>query len=113
MLKRLIAGMSRNRGGVALLSGAAALLSGVEKTLSTRRRTEAPVGRFHIYRSKTPELGYAYWVLQGSGAYDCFALFDSWNQAVQEAERRLAVARRVKRVPAPAPVRAKTAFVVR
>jgi hypothetical protein len=52
------------------------------------------VDRFRIYRSKT-DLGYTYWVLQGFGAFQSFALFDTWEQAIQEADRRLTVARRI------------------
>lgn len=116
MLDKLIRGLSRRKNGILLLGGAAAVLSGVERLLSTRppdasvasQRSETrdfvlPVlkreDRFRVYKSQT-DLGYAYWVLQGFGSFECFALFDSWEQAMQEAERRVAVALRLARVDA-------------
>jgi hypothetical protein len=114
VFKRLIHSFSRHRSGIVLLSGAAALLSGVERALAPRTASDRPRSQtplpnaqpvqtpaadpsadgFKIYRSKT-DLGYAYWVLQGRGCFQSFSLFDTWEQAMQEAERRLAVARRV------------------
>jgi hypothetical protein len=58
------------------------------------RPTLAKEDRFRIYRTKT-EVGFSYWVLQGNGLFEGFALFDSWEQAMQEAERRVEVARRI------------------
>ncbi len=98
MFDRLIRGMSRTRTGIAFLTGAAAVLSGVGHVLArpAARMPAVPPSRdrFRIYRSES-ELGFVYWVLQGRGSFDCFALFDSWEQAMQEAERRIAVSRRI------------------
>ena len=46
------------------------------------------VDRFSIRRTRS-ELGYTYWVLQGHGKYNGFTLFDTWQEAIDEAQRRI------------------------
>jgi hypothetical protein len=106
-LKSLIDSLARNRSGVVLLTGVAAVLTGVERLMSTRRPAghvapkpvnripvKAPVVELRIHyfkvRQTRSELGYVYWVLQGFGCYKSFALFDTWQEAMAEAQRRLA-----------------------
>lgn len=98
-LKRLIAGLSRNRRGLALLAGVTAVLEGVEWVMSTRAPAKpavvAPlkpkrVDYFSIRQTRS-ELGFVLWVLQGHGCYQSFSLFDTWQEAVEEANQRLAV----------------------
>ena len=43
---------------------------------------------FSIKRTKS-ELGYTFWILQGFGHYKCFILCDTWQEAIDEANRRL------------------------
>ena len=40
---------------------------------------------FEIRRTQS-ELGYTYWILKGHGVYQCFELFDSWREAMSEAQ---------------------------
>ncbi len=105
--KRLISGLSRNRTGIALLEGAAAILIGVERALSSRpgprvRVTQQPSPTpattiakpartsYFTIRQTRSELGYVYWVLRGFGCYQSFALFDTWAEARDAANARLA-----------------------
>jgi len=43
---------------------------------------------FTIKRTRS-ELGYTYWVLQGHGKFASFTLFDTWREALDEANTRL------------------------
>ncbi len=103
MLQNLVRGLCRNSGGVILVAGAIGVLAGVEHLMSKRavarprmsrpslpRRPVAPTAtdRFSIRRTRS-ELGYTYWVLQGHGKFTRFDLFDTWQEAVDEAQRRL------------------------
>lgn len=86
-----------------LVAGAIGVLAGVERFLSKgsfgvpapsndfrRQELSAPkrVDRFVIRRTRS-DLGYTYWVLQGYGCFRGFTLFDSWAEAIEEAEQRL------------------------
>ena len=51
-------------------------------------RTETRRNYFSIRRTKS-ELGYVYWVLQGYGNFQCFVLYDTWKEAVDEASQRI------------------------
>jgi len=44
---------------------------------------------FSIKRTKS-EVGYVYWILEGYGRYKCFVLCDSWDEAVAQAQAKLA-----------------------
>jgi len=94
-----------------LIAGAVGVLAGFQHLLCRRDRTKAPAESvqptpeassdaaevkgnrrdyFSIRRTKS-ELGYVYWVLQGHGEFQCFVLFDTWNEAAAEASRRVSV----------------------
>ncbi len=102
MLRYVLRGLRRNSSGLTLIAGAIGVLTGVERLMSTRVKTivrevprpepvlETAVPRtdyFKISRTQS-ELGYTYWVLQGFGRFRSFALFDTWQEAVEEAARR-------------------------
>jgi hypothetical protein len=111
-LKGLISGMARTRSGLTLLSGVTNVLVTVERLLSNRVKTDPAVapsasvavplrervqstrqreGRSFFRVSQTrSDLGYTYWVVQGFGCYQSFALFDTWAEAIAEVNRRLA-----------------------
>jgi hypothetical protein len=106
-LKRLIDGLARKRSGLALLTGMTLVLEGVERLMSTHRPV-APIAPrpvvlrqrtdyFSIKRSKS-DFGFTYWVLQGHGYFASFALFDTWREAMDEANQRIALAAPVARV---------------
>lgn len=94
MLQNVLRGLCRNSGGVMLVAGAIGVLAGLECLMSARTATpkrlvrEIRPDRFTIRRTKS-ELGYCYWVLQGYGKYSGFDLFDSWQEAIDEAQRRV------------------------
>ena len=44
---------------------------------------------FSIKRTKS-EVGYVYWILEGYGKYKCFILCDSWDEAVAQAQAKMA-----------------------
>ena len=100
-LNSLVTGLSRKRSGLALLVGLSTMLTGIERLLSTHppcrrpavsRRTDKPdearKDYFAISQTRS-EVGFVYWVLQGFGCYESFSLFDTWKEAVEEANRRV------------------------
>lgn len=106
-MRALIRGLSRNRGGIALLGGVAAVLTGVEAMLAPTPKRQVrsampqirpvpampkPRADYFAIRQTRSELGYVYWVLQGYGRYQSFALFDTWAEASAEAQSRLRAA---------------------
>jgi hypothetical protein len=42
---------------------------------------------FEIRRTQS-ELGYTYWILKGHGIFQCFELFDSWEEATAQLKLR-------------------------
>src|SRR3954470_15229219 len=92
--------------GIHLIAGAVGFLAGLQQLLSARDRRTCGGGPsplpsavpasatesgqekrrdyFSIRRTKS-ELGYVYWVLQGHGEFQCFVLFDTWREAMDEA----------------------------
>jgi hypothetical protein len=102
MLQNIFRGLCRNSGGVILVAGAIGVLAGVKRFLElpaaaqfhVRARSERkhpgmpkPLDRFTVRRTRS-ELGYTYWVLQGFGQYTGFTLFDTWQEAMDEVQRR-------------------------
>jgi len=100
MLGHFVRGLCRNSSGRGLVACAIGVLTGVECLLATQSAPAAapgpsvPVARalpridyFQIRRTRF-ELGYTYWVLQGFGCYRGFTLFDTWQEAIEEAEAR-------------------------
>ena len=104
MLRKVVCGLCRRRRGLSLVAGAVGVLVGVEHLLTARAAqpvavqpvpappvTPPPVGlkrRFKIAQTKS-ELGYVYWVLRELGENPSYALFDTWQEAMAEATRRL------------------------
>jgi hypothetical protein len=91
------------------IAGAVGVLAGLQYLLSSKGKIPSPVnpvqprpvpgrsvpetaGRerdfFSIRRTKS-EFGYVYWVLQGFGVFQCFVLYDTWREAMDEAYRRV------------------------
>lgn len=114
MLQNMVRGLCRKSCGVVLVAGAIGVLAGVERFLSagelvpartydSRRSPVEPrtADRFSIRRTRS-ELGYTYWVLQGHGKYRGFALFDSWQEAMDEVQRRFAISPRLQKRAIPA-----------
>jgi hypothetical protein len=78
-----------------LLSPKARIRSGSDtvrpRSASRQSALELPETKrdyFSIRRTKS-ELGYVYWVLHGYGEFQCFVLFDTWREAMDEALRRV------------------------
>ncbi len=103
MLQNIFCRFCRKRTGVTLIAGAVGVLTGVEYLIGSQKRpTRKRVGQvertqtikavredyFNIRRTKS-ELGYTYWVLQGFGQYRGFTLFDTWQEAMEQATVRL------------------------
>ena len=103
MLRNIVRGLCGKPGGVILVAGAIGVLAGVQHFMKVsvllpspatdQKRRNGPgmprtLNRFTIRRTQS-ELGYTYWVLQGHGEYTAFALFDTWREAMDEAQRRL------------------------
>jgi hypothetical protein len=107
MFRNIFNGLCCNRPGRAFLAGAIGVLAGVEHLMSTRTGAASTTGEprvvktkqgaglsrprtdyFQIRRTKS-ELGYTFWVLQGFGRCSCFLLFDTWQEAIDEANLRL------------------------
>jgi hypothetical protein len=114
MFGKVVRSLCRDRRGLSLVAGAIGVLTGVEHLLSTRTTKPAPVPSappaeepvlasksracFKISQTRS-ELGYVYWVLHHYGANPSYALFDTWQEAMDEAARRIAATQPV-RVPA-------------
>ena len=102
MFRKLVSDLCRNPRGLFLVSGAIGVLSGVEYLLAAHtlkyipaqwaircRATARPVkARLKIAQTRS-DLGYVYWVLRQTGTNPNYALFDTWQQAMDEASRRL------------------------
>jgi hypothetical protein len=82
-LQHLFSAKERGKFDGDSLPPASAVPVRIAKSLEKKRRDY-----FSIRRTKS-ELGYVYWVLQGHGAFQCFVLFDSWREAIDEAVRRV------------------------
>lgn len=102
MFRKLVSHLCRNPRGLFLVGGAIGVLSGVECLLAAhmlkqisayrtvrRRGMAAPVkARLKIAQTRS-DLGYVYWVLRQTGTNPNYALFDTWQEAMDEASRRL------------------------
>ena len=102
MFQNVFRGLCRNPGGVVLVAGAIGVLAGVKHFMSGIALPQSPLvlrperkhpgmpkplDRFTVRRTQS-ELGYTYWVLQGYGSYTGFTLFDTWQEAIDEIQRR-------------------------
>jgi hypothetical protein len=114
MFRKVVSGLCRNRRGVILVAGAIGVLTGVEHLLSTRTpKVTAPIAkppsqkplpaepvsvqqtpRIKISQTRS-ELGYVYWVVRETGGEPSYALFDSWQEAMEEAARRMHASKNV------------------
>jgi len=63
-----------------------AAVAGALAGLWSKRRSR--VCYFRIRRTKS-ELGYTFWILEGLDKHKCFVLFDTWQEAIDEANLRL------------------------
>jgi hypothetical protein len=90
-----------------LLMGVSVVLRGVERLLApsprvakssatparkvAEKRPSRPREHYFTIRQTRSEIGLVFWVLQGFGCYDSFTLLDTWREAMDEANRRLAM----------------------
>ena len=96
MFRKSISSLCRNRCGLVLVAGAISLLTGIEQVFSAGGFGSKPRSframprrpRLKITRTQS-ELGYVYWVLRDSSATPIYALFDTWQEAMGEAARRV------------------------
>ncbi len=104
MFRRVVKDLCRKPRGLALVAGAIGVLAGMEQLLSShasnlgsrgksrlfphRRRREAPAPRIKISQTRS-ELGFVYWVVRETGSEPSYALFDTWQEAINEATRRI------------------------
>ena len=110
MLRHIVNGVCLVPKGKLIVAGAIGMLTGIEHLLATRPRKhvdgagrrQAPAAspqpaiirsheRLFVIRRTKSELGYTYWVLQGFHSCKCFLLFDTWQEAMDEANLRLGV----------------------
>jgi hypothetical protein len=101
--------LCRDGRGRTLVGGAIGILTGVQ-CLLTSREVKSPVAkpkpepvpvradvasrpkpRIKISQTRS-ELGYVYWVVREFGPDPSYALFDTWQEAINEAARRVAAA---------------------
>jgi hypothetical protein len=100
MFRKFVSGLCRDRRGLVLVAGAVGVLTGVEHLFSarsTKSGTAKPTPalpkpaqqtRIKISRTKS-ELGYVYWVVRDTCGDPSYTLFDTWQDAMDEAARRL------------------------
>ena len=108
MLRQIFHGVCSIPKSRVIVAGAIGMLVGIEHLMATRPRKDTKRFRdpdaataspepvpvpshtrlFAIRRTKS-DLGYTYWVLQGFDACTCFLLFDTWQEAMDEATSRL------------------------
>lgn len=105
---RLLKIISGKNSAIAIAVGVAALVTAVIRLLPprTERQKEAtPVPRsesnpavarsarvdYFTVRRSTSDIGYSYWVVQGHGCFSSFALFDTWREAIEAVNERLAL----------------------
>ena len=110
MFGNVVRSLCRDRRGLTLVAGAIGVLAGVEYLFSARAPKPVPVepapvtiippepepsikrpARLKITQTRS-ELGYVYWVLQECCGKPSYALFDTWQEAMEEAARRIAAA---------------------
>jgi hypothetical protein len=108
MFGKVVSGLCRKRGGLVLVAGAIGLLAGVEYLLAVRSPKPVSPARARS-RNQTPhlkvsqtrsELGYVYWVVREAGGTPKYALFDTWQEAIDEVNRRIKSAASIRLLPA-------------
>ena len=102
MFRKVVSGLCHKSGGLVLVAGAIGVLTAVEQFMSTRNTVAAskpmtrPLDpscatqkpRVKISQTRS-ELGYVYWVVRESGENPNYALFDTWQEAMDEVNRRM------------------------
>ncbi len=97
-LGQVLRGLAIASGALLIWTGAAMAVAAKRRGLRTKKVCQAhrsqaqqAVGRanyFEITKSRGT-VQQAKWVLQGFGRYQCFLLFDSWQEAMDQASFRL------------------------
>ncbi len=105
MFSKVVRSLCRDRHGLNLIAGVIGVLTGVDYLLSEsgpkpvrvagasvrQKAASAPAQpRLKISQTRS-ELGYVYWVLRQHGRYPTYVLFDTWQEAIDEAVRRMNV----------------------
>lgn len=100
MFGKVVRNLCRRRSGRTLVAGAIGVLTAAQVLLSVSvsqpvievKAEPAPASpakpRIKISQTRS-ELGYVYWVVRETGAETTFALFDTWQEAMDEAARRM------------------------
>ena len=117
MLRHLVNRVCLVPKGKLIVAGAIGMLTSIEHLLANRPRKhvdragrrQAPAvspqlpivrnrERLFVIRRTKSELGYTFWVLQGFHSCKCFLLFDTWQEAMDEANLRLGVNQQAERL---------------
>jgi hypothetical protein len=109
MFGKVVQSLCRARLGLSVIAGAVGVLTGVEHLFSTRPAKPVGIAPVPVYKVPAPtplpnraltkshlkitqtksELGYVYWVVREFGANPSYALFDTWQEAMNEVTRRM------------------------
>ena len=112
MFGKVVRGFCRTRSGLVLVAGTIGLLAGVEYLLAvkapkpdgitrvrSRNQPEPPKARFKVTQTRSG-LGYVYWVVRELCGNPSYALFDTWQEAIDEVNRRIDAAASMRLAPA-------------
>lgn len=109
MFGKVFRSICRDRHGRTVIAGAIGVLTGVGYLFSKRAAAVVPVvpappvfelppveqprptpakPRLKVTQTRS-ELGYVYWVVREFGANPSYALFDTWQEAMDEVSRRV------------------------
>ena len=109
MFGKVVSGLCRRRSGLVVVASAIGLLVGAEYLLALRTpkpdrarpRSQSAIVKQRIKVTQTrSELGYVYWVVRETGANPTYTLFDTWQEAMDEVNRRMTAAGYKRIVPA-------------
>jgi methylthioribose-1-phosphate isomerase len=101
MFGKVVAGFCRRSSGLVVFVGAIGILAGLGYVLAartpkadrSRSRNDPKLSRHRMKVTQTrSELGYVYWVVRETGENAKYALFDTWQEAMDEANRRMKAA---------------------
>lgn len=112
MFGKVFSGFCRRRSGLVFVAGAIGFLAGVEYLLAmrapkpdrmtgsrSRNQSRQLTPRFKISQTRS-EFGYVYWVVRLVGGSPSYALFDTWQEAIDEVNRRITAAASTRSAPA-------------